>query len=79
MSRHSVENALNPDTSFQKESPRWLINKGKLSAAHRIVFGKPPDKDYLQISQELAKQRQSIVRVGFARATYAIRTHHHLI
>lgn len=68
--RDTEEIALKPDTSFQKESPRWLINKGKLSAAHRIVFGKPPDKDYLQISQELAKQRQSIVNICFTLAMF---------
>lgn len=54
----------NRSCSFQKESPRWLINKGQLSAAHRIVFGRPLDKGHKdRIADELAKQRQSIVSV----------------
>lgn len=45
--------------SFQKESPRWLISKNRLSEAHQIVFGKAMEREYLQLVQTSPKDTLS--------------------
>lgn len=47
-----------------KESPRWLLSKGRVEDAYRVVFKKKLDDTELSEKLHLAKQSDAIAEVS---------------